>query len=214
MPGLEPKGVPKSLKNSTYTFLYNRIDQLEKLIKNNSDIGVIFMEVSRNERPKDNFLKKVRKLATKHNIVLIFDECSSGFRETFGGLHLKYKVNPDIMMLGKALGNGYAITAVVGKKEIMKEAENSFISSTFWTERIGPTAALKCLEIMQKEKSWEYITNYGKKVLTKLFFKIKKNPEKYIKIEKYSNSNIERIICDYIAGMTDRYAINLYNQLK
>jgi len=165
LPGLEPKGVPKSLKNSTYTFLYNRIDQLEKLIKNNSDIGVIFMEVSRNEKPKNNFLHKVRKLATKNNIVLIFDECSSGFRENFGGLHLKYKVNPDIVMLGKALGNGYAITAVVGKKEIMKEAENSFISSTFWTERIGPTAALKCLEIMQKEKSWEYVTNYGKKVI-------------------------------------------------
>ena len=57
-------------------------------------------------------------------------------------------------------------------------------------------------------------TNYGKKVLTKLFLRIKKNPKKYIKIEKYSNSNIERIICDYIAGMTDRYAINLYNQTK
>ena len=165
LPGLEPKGVPKSLKNSTYTFLYNRIDQLEKLIKDNSDIGVIFMEVSRNEKPKNNFLQKVRKLATKNNIVLIFDECSSGFRENFGGLHLKYKVNPDIMMLGKALGNGYAITAVVGKEEIMKEAKNSFISSTFWTERIGPTAALKCLEIMEKKKSWEYITNYGNKVV-------------------------------------------------
>jgi glutamate-1-semialdehyde 2,1-aminomutase len=165
LPGLEPKGVPKSLKNSTYTFLYNRIDQLEKLIRDNSDIGVIFMEVSRNERPKNNFLQKVRKLASKNNIVLIFDECSSGFRENFGGLHLKYKVNPDIMMLGKALGNGYAITAVVGKKEIMKEAEKSFISSTFWTERIGPSAALKCLEIMEKEKSWEYITQYGQKVI-------------------------------------------------
>jgi glutamate-1-semialdehyde aminotransferase len=181
LPGLKPKGVPKSLKNSTYTFLYNRIDQLEKLIKNNSDIGVIFMEVSRNERPKNNFLQKVRKLASKNNIVLIFDECSSGFRENFGGLHLKYKVNPDIMMLGKALGNGYAITAVVGKEEIMKEAENSFISSTFWTERIGPTAALKCLEIMQKEKSWEYITHYGKKVIN-IWKKLASNYNLKIKI--------------------------------
>jgi dGTPase len=57
-------------------------------------------------------------------------------------------------------------------------------------------------------------TNYGRKVITRLFFQIKKNPQKYINIKKYSNSNIERIICDYIAGMTDRYAINLYNQIK
>ena len=151
LPGLEPKGVPKSLKNSTYTFLYNRIDQLEKLIKNNSDIGVIFMEVSRNEKPKNNFLQKVRKLATKNNIVLIFDECSSGFRENFGGLHLHYDVEPDVAMFGKALGNGYAVTAVLGKKEVMQAAEKSFISSTFWTERIGSTAALATLKVMEKE---------------------------------------------------------------
>ena len=67
---------------------------------------------------------------------------------------------------------------------------------------------------MYFHKSVNLNTNYGKKVLTKLFFKIKKNPKKYINIKKYSNSNTERIICDYIAGMTDRYAINLYNQIK
>ena len=96
------------------------LPMLEVLIKNG--INAFGYDI----RPKDNFLQKVRKLATKNNIVLIFDECSSGFRENFGGLHLKYKVNPDIMMLGKALGNGYAITAVIGKDSVMENAKKSF----------------------------------------------------------------------------------------
>jgi len=163
LPGLEPNGVPRALHSTVHPFSYNDIDQLEELILN-KDIGIIKMEVSRNTGPKDNFLNKVRKLATENNIVLIFDECTSGFRETFGGLHLKYEVEPDIAMFGKALGNGYAITAILGRREIMQAAQSTFISSTFWTERIGPTAALKTLEVMEETKSWEYITNQGKKI--------------------------------------------------
>ena len=96
--------------------------------------------------------------------MLIFDECTSGFRETNGGLHLKYGVQPDMAMFGKALGNGYAITAVIGREEVMEAAQNTFISSTFWTERIGPTAGLKTLEIMERDKSWETVTYVGEKV--------------------------------------------------
>jgi glutamate-1-semialdehyde 2,1-aminomutase len=103
----------------------------------------------------------VRQLAVERGIVLIFDECTSGFRETFGGLHKKYGVEPDMAMFGKALGNGYAITATIGRREIMQAAQSTFISSTFWTERIGPTAALKTLEVMEREKSWELITKTG-----------------------------------------------------
>ena len=125
------------------------------------------MEVSRSEGPKDNFLQKVRNLANDKKIVLIFDECTSGFRETFGGLHTKFNVEPDMAIYGKAIGNGYALTAVVGKKEIMDYAQSSFISSTFWTERIGPTAALKTLEVMERERSWETITNQGLKIKAK-----------------------------------------------
>jgi glutamate-1-semialdehyde 2,1-aminomutase len=124
------------------------------------------MEVMRNQGPQDNFLQKVRKLATGRGIVLIFDECTSGFRETYGGLHLKYGVNPDMAMFGKALGTGYAITAVIGKREVMEAAQRSFISSTFWTERIGPAAALKTLEVMKREKSWEQITQTGGTIRT------------------------------------------------
>ena len=119
------------------------------------------MEVSRFDPPKNNFLKKVRALANKNKIVLIFDECSSGFRQTLGGLHKYYNVDPDIAIFGKTLGNGYAINAIIGRGEIMKSIENTFISSTFWTERIGPTAALKVIDIMEKKQTWKIIKSKG-----------------------------------------------------
>ena len=158
--GLNPVGVPKNLNGSVFPFNYNDYNYLEKLV-NEKNIGVIKMEVVRNLKPKENFLKKIRELASRKGIVLVFDECTSGFRESLGGIHKKYDVEPDIAMYGKTLGNGYAITAVVGKKSVMEAAQKTFISSTFWTERIGPAAALKTLEIMERERSWEKITTLG-----------------------------------------------------
>lgn len=163
LPGLEPNGVPSSLRDTIYPFNYNRFDELQALV-NTHDIGVIKMEVSRNKGPEPGFLEFVRQLATEKGIVLIFDECTSGFRQTFGGLHKLYGVEPDMAMFGKALGNGYAITATIGRREIMEAAQTSFISSTFWTERIGPTAGLRTLEVMEQLKSWETITNIGNQI--------------------------------------------------
>jgi glutamate-1-semialdehyde 2,1-aminomutase len=160
LPGLDPKGVPQHLRGTVFPFNYNNYAELENLV-NTQDIGVIKMEVVRNKGPEDNFLHKVRKLASDRGIVLIFDECTSGFRQTFGGLHKMYGVEPDMAMFGKALGNGYAITATIGRREIMEAAQSTFISSTFWTERIGPTAALKTLGVMERTKSWDTITQTG-----------------------------------------------------
>jgi len=163
LPGLDPAGVPKNLKDTVFPFHYNKIEELRELVEK-QDIGVIKMEVVRNFGPENNFLQDVRDLATKKNIVLIFDECTSGFRETFGGIYKKYGVEPDLAMFGKTIANGYALTAVVGKRSVMEAAQKTFISSTFWTERIGPTAALKTLEVMEREKSWDIITAIGKKM--------------------------------------------------
>ena len=157
------KGVPKSLKNTVYPFEYNNLIQLKDIIQRNK-IGAIKMEVKRNFEPKNNFLEKVRKLADDNNIVLIFDECTSGFRQSFGGLHKHYKIVPDIAIFGKALGNGHAINAIIGKREVMEACNSTFVSSTFWTERIGPTAALATLDIMEKNRSQEIITSIGKKI--------------------------------------------------
>ena len=160
LPGLMPNGVPKALKGTVYPFSYNKLDQLEDIVKKNK-IGAVKMEVQRSDPPLPGFLEGVKSICKENNIILIFDECTSGFRENFGGLHKKYKIEPDMAMFGKALGNGYAITSIIGKREIMEAAQSSFISSTFWTERIGPTAAIKTLEVMEKEKSWETITRKG-----------------------------------------------------
>ncbi len=163
LPGLNPAGVPKALRGVVHPFNYNDIAALEGLLSGGG-IGVIKMEVVRNAEPHANFLQKVRELATRHGVVLIFDECTSGFRETFGGLYLKYGIEPDIVVFGKTLGNGYAINAVVGRREVMEAAQTTFISSTFWTERIGPAAALKTLDVMARERSWERITEIGRTI--------------------------------------------------
>jgi glutamate-1-semialdehyde aminotransferase len=163
LPGLSPNGVPKALAGSVFPFAYNDYETLEALIRT-EEIGVIKMEVSRNYEPDGDFLVRVRQLADANGIILIFDECTSGFRQAFGGLHKVYGVSPDMAVFGKALGNGYAVTAVLGKRDIMQAAQNTFISSTFWTERIGSVAGLATLGVMAREKSWETITATGRDI--------------------------------------------------
>ncbi len=163
LPGLNPVGVPKALRGVVHPFNYNDFEALQAIVSS-GNIGVIKMEVMRNSEPSDGFLHKVSDLAKQNGIVLIFDECTSGFRETYGGLYLKYGVEPDMAVFGKTLGNGYAINAVVGRREVMEAAQTTFISSTFWTERIGTAAALKTLEVMAREKSWEKITDIGRSI--------------------------------------------------
>lgn len=167
-------GVPIYLKNSIFTFKYNDFDGLKKIVSKNK-IGIIKMEVSRDQFPSNNFLKKIRKFASKNKIILIFDECTSGFRETFGGLHKKYNVKPDIAIFGKALGNGYAITSVLAKKKYFKISKSLFISSTFWSERIGYVAAIATLKEMKKKKSWKKISITGRKIKKTWNFLAKKN---------------------------------------
>ena len=160
MADLKSDGVPKYLKGTSFPFRYNNISDLKKIISYKK-IGAIIMEVSRNIPPENNFLQNVKNIAKKNNIVLIFDECSSGFRETYGGINIKYNIIPDIIIFGKALGNGYAINAVVGKKSVMNKIDNTFISSTFWTERIGYVAGIATLKEMKRLKSWKIISSKG-----------------------------------------------------
>ena len=108
------------------------------------------------------FLKEIRSFCNQKKIILIFDECTSGFRETYGGIHKNYNITPDIALFGKCLGNGYPITAILGKKKYLKKASKSFISSTFWTENSGFVAALKTLEIMKKKKTFGKKLEIGK----------------------------------------------------
>ena len=161
MPGLNYEGIPENLKNTSFPFPYNDFEYLLRLIKQ-KNIGIIKMEVMRNLEPQDNYLQKIRKICNEKKIILIFDECTSGYRENMGGIHLKYKVNPDMAIFGKALGSGFAINAIIGKRNIMKKAENTFISSTFWGERVGYTAALSSIKEFKRLKIFKKIEGNGK----------------------------------------------------
>ena len=170
MKGFFLSGVPSDLKNTSFPFKFNDINSFKRII-NQHEIGVVKIEVFRNVPPKKIFLKQLREICNQKKIVLIFDECTSGFRATFGGIYNLYGINPDIVLYGKALGNGYPITACVGKRSIMEASKKSFISSTFWSERIGFSAGIATLNEMEKIKSWEKLNilgEYFKKNLKKI----------------------------------------------
>ena len=161
LPGLEPAGVPSELKGTTLAFNYGNINELEVLVNAHDDIGAICIEVQRGKEADLQFLKKVRIIANKINAVLIFDEISSGFRLTVGGLYKLYDLEPDIVLLAKALGNGYGISAILGKRKVMESAQNSFISSSYWTERTGYVAALETIRQFKSNNVINYLTELG-----------------------------------------------------
>jgi glutamate-1-semialdehyde 2,1-aminomutase len=169
--GLSTDGVPKKLKGLTSTFNYGDFEKLKKIHKLKK-LSAVIMEVCRDTLPDEKFLKNVRNFTKKNNIVLIFDECTTGFRRCLGGIHKTTSIQPDLAMFGKALGNGYAITAVLGSKKIMDKTSKSFISSTFWSEKIGFVAGLSTIEEMEKTKSWKKIIYLGK-YINKEWLKLK-----------------------------------------
>ncbi len=148
LPGLNPAGVPKGLVGTAFPFRYNHLGELEEIVAaHGKELAAVVMEPIRDLDPEPGFIEGVRALADEAKAVLIMDEISAGFRLTTGGAHLVvHKEIPDIAVFSKALGNGYPIAAVIGKAVVMEAAQNSFISSTCWTERIGPTAAIATLE--------------------------------------------------------------------
>lgn len=181
LPGLDPIGVPRGLINTSVPFEYNNIDQLYEIVGNN-DIGTIIIEPLRHDEPKNKFLEKVKKVSEEIGAVLIFDEISIGWRNNLGGVHLKYNITPDMAIFAKAMSNGYPMAAVIGKGEIMDYAQKSFISSTYWTERIGPTASLATIAKLEYSKAWEHIANVGQ-IIGENWDKIAKEQELDITIK-------------------------------
>ncbi|MBI5655063.1 aminotransferase class III-fold pyridoxal phosphate-dependent enzyme [Candidatus Uhrbacteria bacterium] len=162
--GLEPKGVPAGLENTMFPFMYNKIEELEKIVAEHPDLGVIVMEPFKHKEPEAGFLEKVRAIADKIGAVLVFDEISIGWRLTLGGSHLHYGVTPDIAVFAKAMSNGYPMAAIMGKRDVMQAAQGTFISSTYWTERIGPTAALACIKKMKATDTAAHLKKIGRLV--------------------------------------------------
>lgn len=175
LPGLQPDGVPKELRNTTFTFNGGNIDEFRNIIREHGDdLAAVVMEPCRNRFYSPEFMEEIRELTAKRRTILIFDEITIGWRLCFGGAHLKIGITPDIAVFAKALGNGHPISAVIGTASAMSGAQGSFISSTYWTERTGPAAALAVLEKMGRinvpdhvEKTGSYTKSlwkeYGKK---------------------------------------------------
>ncbi len=187
LPGLKSYGIPKELTGTAIPFEYNNLDSfLLQFKKYKSKLAAIIMEPQRSEKPKINFLKTIRTLSKSNNIPLIFDEITSAFHDNYGGIHLKLKINPDIAVFSKALGNGTPIAAIIGRKQIMDCAQDSFISSTMWTERIGFIAALETLKKMKQKKVQKKTVEYGLYIKSQ-WYKISKNIGLDIKISGMSS---------------------------
>lgn len=145
--GLNPNGVPKGLTGTAIPFHYNDIEDFKKAVKEaGDDLATIIMEPIRNYEPTQEFINEIHKMAKEKNVPLIIDEVSAGFRICNGGAHLKLGFHPDMAVFSKALGNGFPSSAVIGKKWVMEYAQDAFITSTNWTERVGATAALAMID--------------------------------------------------------------------
>lgn len=165
IPGLEPLGVPAGLTGTNLPFHYNNIEEFYDLMeKHRGRIAAVIMEPIRNDYPVDDFLVKIRKETTKAGVVLIFDEVSAGFRLCPGGSHMILDVEPDMAVFGKGMTNGYPLTAVIGRDDVMEAAQGTFISSTFYTERVSFAAALKTIEVYERERVWEKQSEYGEMI--------------------------------------------------
>ena len=165
LPGLEPAGVPHALSGTALTFYYNDREGFDQLMAQYGDrLACVIMEPIRGGVPHQDFLQHIRETTKKAGALLIFDEITIGWRYCFGGSHLALGVTPDIATFAKTLGNGHPIGAVIGTKEAMDGAQISFISSTYWTEGVGPAAALATIDKIEKTRAWEFVAQVGQTV--------------------------------------------------
>jgi glutamate-1-semialdehyde aminotransferase len=163
--GLSPAGAPVALEGTALPFRYNRIDDLKRIAEaHGPDIAAVVMEPRRSDEPEPGFLEQVRALSRSMGAVLVFDEVTSGWRMNTGGIHLTMDVAPDMAVFAKAMGNGYPMAAVIGTRAVMNAAEESFISSSYWTERIGPAAALATIEKHRRDNVPERLIHAGERI--------------------------------------------------
>jgi len=162
MPGLQPNGVPRGLAGTAIPFHFNDIASLRDTIKGKEgQIAAIVIEPARGEEAPGEYLAKLREIADEIGAVLVFDEITSGFRMCAGGIHRRYGIHPDIAVFAKSMANGYAMATVIGTERVMQSAQTTFISSTNWTDRVGPVAALATLRKYQRENAEQHLIKLG-----------------------------------------------------
>ena len=175
-------GVPKLTKTLTHPFVYNDINSLEEIIKEHS-LAAVILEPMNLFYPENNFLQNIRALCDEHQIVMIFDETITGFRFDIGGAQQLFDVIPDLATFGKGMANGYPISAIVGKKYIMKHMEDIFFSGTFGGDTIALSAAKATITKMKQHNVLEHIHKLGEQLLDGI-----NNIIKAHQLEKYFSS--------------------------
>lgn len=165
LPGLSPKGVARALQATAIPFKYNDTQEFLGLIKKyRTGIGVIVLEAIRNIEPQKEFIESVQEKAKEVGAVIVVDEVTSGWRLNIGGAHLLFGLEPDIAVFAKGISNGFPMAVVIGKKEVMDSLQETFVSSTYWTEKIGPTAAIATIKKIRKFNIPKHLKHIGKKV--------------------------------------------------
>lgn len=165
LPGLSPVGVARELQDTSYPFWYNKIEQFKKLVKEQEDnLAGVVLEAARNMTPEADFFATIEEECHRLNTPLIIDEVTSGFRMYCGGACEYFGIHPDMAVFAKGMANGYPVAAIIGKKIFMDAAQDSFISSTFWTERIGFAAAIATIKKYKANKVNEHMNRMGKRV--------------------------------------------------
>lgn len=162
LPGLAAEGVPKGLAGTILPFEYNHAEQLQAVLERHpGEFAAVIMEPIRQYDPAPDFLPTVRRLATEHGCVLIFDEVTVGFRYAMGGAQEVLGIVGDMTVIAKAMSNGYAMGAVMGRREVMESAQRTFISSSYWTEGVGPAAALATIKKLRELNAPEHFWRLG-----------------------------------------------------
>lgn len=160
------RGVPKATRDLTHTFMYNDLDSLAALFKKHPDgIAAVILEVMNMTEPDPGFLEGVRDLATKNGALLIFDEMITGFRFARGGAQELFGVTPDLTTLGKGMANGYPLSAITGRADVMKLMEDVFFSFTMGSEALSLAAARATLNKIDREPVIETVHAQGQKVI-------------------------------------------------
>ncbi|MBW1804291.1 MAG: aminotransferase class III-fold pyridoxal phosphate-dependent enzyme, partial [Deltaproteobacteria bacterium] len=160
------KGIPSAVKELTHPFTYNDLSSLEDLFnKFPNEFAAVIMEPMNIEEPLPGFLEGVSDLAHKNGAVFIFDEIITGFRYALGGAQTMFNIVPDLATFGKSMANGFPISAVVGKKELMKEMEDVFFSFTFGGEEISLAAALATIKKIRERSVIETLWEKGRKII-------------------------------------------------
>lgn len=171
-----PGGVPEEIRRLTIEFHYGNLDELEKALEQHrGEVACIMITPVGHPTalpvvpPPPGYLEGVRALADRHGVILIFDEIRTGFRVAMGGAQVRYGVAPDLSTFGKAMANGYPISAVVGKAEVMAAVEKKvFISSTFFPNSLEMVAAMKCMDILEREQVIDRLWARGARFLERL----------------------------------------------